>query len=891
MSIAPPAPTVVQPCDCSLRKVHFLRHAAAAALALLALFSLPGSAIAAAGRVVLPDDAVPQHYDLEITPQPDHMLFTGQANITLAVRKATRTITLNAEDLTFEKVLVDGAALVARPTFNNRLQTATLALPAPLPVGTHTVAISYTGRIYPHAAGLFALDYSSGNEHKRALFTQFENAEARRFLPCWDEPARKATFTLTAIVPADEVAVSNMPVASASPLPGKLQRVRFAETPLMSSYLLFFALGDFERISRKVNGVDVGIVFKRGDSERASFALDAATHLLPYYNDYFGIPYPLPKLDLVAGPGESQAFDAMENWGAIFYFENALLMDPKISTQEDVRGIYITVAHEMSHQWFGDLVTMNWWDDLWLNEGFASWMENKAPDHFHPEWGMWEDAQNSNELAYRVDARQGTHPLVRPIPDVAQASQAFDTITYSKGEAVVRMLEAYVGEDAFREAVRRYLRAHLYANSVTDDLWRELDKTSANRISTIAHDFTLQAGVPLIRVKAAGETTRLTLDRFVADQSGSVAADWHVPVVARPLASSTTLRTLVSRSSPGLLQAPASQGVVVNAGQTGYFRTLYEPAALAPLITRFNELAPADQQGLLNDSRALGYSGYEPLSDFLKLSSRVTPQTDPAVLYTLAGRLRGIDDLYDDEPRRERYRTWGRALLKPILAHIGAAPAADEKHIITLLRGALITSLSRFDDPGVIDEARARFSAYLQIPSTLTGDRRYNVLSVVATHADVATWEALHKLAAQSTNSLEKRQLYELLGLPRDNALADRALKLSLTDEVEVTTRPTIISNVSIAHPELALDFLDEHYSTLIATMEPDSRAEYAPGLVGMSHNPVVIRKLHEYTLKHIPVESREAEIKAEAEIAYNANVRRMRLPEVDRWLTDNNPR
>src|SRR4051794_4881800 len=315
----------------------------------------------------------------------------------------------------------------------------------------------------------------------------------------WDEPGVKSVFALSVDVPASQMAVSNMPVAGTTALPGGGQLVRFADSPKMSSYLLFLGLGEFERIHQMVGKTDVGVIVRKGDAEKGKFALDAAVKLLPYYNDYFDTPYPLPKLDLVAGPGNSQFFAAMENWGAIFYFDYAILIDPKLSTESDRQQVFITVAHEMAHQWFGDLVTMAWWDQLWLNEGFASWMETKATDHFHPEWNVWLSTQGGQQGAMRTDSRAGTHPIITPIRDVFAASDAFDVITYQKGQAVIRMLEAYVGEDAFRAGVRNYIKAHAYGSGISDDLWAEVDKVSPRKITQMAHDFTLQSGVPLIR--------------------------------------------------------------------------------------------------------------------------------------------------------------------------------------------------------------------------------------------------------------------------------------------------------------------------------------------------------------------------------------------------------
>ena len=281
-------------------------------------------------------------------------------------------------------------------------------------------------------------------------------------------------------------------------MPGNLQHVRFGTTPPMSSYLLFFGAGDFERSHRSVDGVDVGVVVKRGDLSQANFVLDSAVDILHYYNDYFGTPFPLPKLDLIAGPGESVTFGAMENWGAIFSWEYEMLVDPRISSEDKRQRAYIVAAHEMAHQWFGDLVTMQWWDDLWLNEGFASWMESKVTDHFHPEWNIWLQRLDDRQKAMELDARQGTHPIITPLVDSEQAQEAFDEIAYEKGSAVIRTLESYLGEEAFRDGVRRYIRERAYGNAVTDDLWQQMDRGSSRPITQIAHDLTLQAGVPMI---------------------------------------------------------------------------------------------------------------------------------------------------------------------------------------------------------------------------------------------------------------------------------------------------------------------------------------------------------------------------------------------------------
>ncbi|TAJ11540.1 M1 family peptidase, partial [Patescibacteria group bacterium] len=407
------------------------------ALALVAALLLAALPARAAVQTQLPVGVEPVAYDLTVTPDAKALTFKGQVKITLTTAKPTDRLVLNAADLKISTASLDGTP--AKVTTDPAAQTATFALARTLPAGRHVLAVTYAGKINEGPAGLFHVDYDGG----RMLMTQFEPADARRFLPLFDEPPKKAVFTVSAVVPAGQMALSNMPQSASTPLAGGLKKVRFAPTPKMSSYLLFFGLGDLERISAQVDGTTVGVVMRKGDTANGRYALEAATQLLAYYNGYFGVKYPLPKLDLIGAPGE--AAGAMENWGAILYTQSYIVVDPKLSTAADRQTVFNVVAHEMAHQWFGDLVTMAWWDDLWLNEGFANWMAVKASDHFHPEWRPLLTAQADKDDALKLDSKASTHPVVQTINTVAQAEQAFDAITYQKGEAVIRMLEGYAG--------------------------------------------------------------------------------------------------------------------------------------------------------------------------------------------------------------------------------------------------------------------------------------------------------------------------------------------------------------------------------------------------------------------------------------------------------------
>jgi aminopeptidase N len=549
--------------------------------------------------------------------------------------------------------------------------------------------------------------------------------------------------------------------------------VTFATSPKMSTYLLFFGLGEFDRATAKVGDVEMGVITKKGDLAKADFALKSSGPILQWYNDYFGAPYPLPKLDHIAAPGQSQFFSAMENWGAIFYFEYALLDDPAISTQTDRENIYTTVAHEMAHQWFGDLVTMSWWDDLWLNEGFASWMESRATEHFHPEWNSQLSAIGGREYAMGLDSLSTTHPVVQHVETVDQASQAFDAITYQKGEAVIRMLEAYVGHDAWRDGVRRYIKANAHGSTQTDDLWREVEAAAGKPITAIAHDFTLQPGIPLITVDtgacAAGKTpVTLTQGEFSRDKPTKTPLAWRVPVSAQVAGSSTVAKTLVE-GGKGSLSVDGCGPVVVNAGQAGYFRTLYTPKAFAGVSASFAKLPAIDQLGVISDAWALGLNGQQAVTDALDLVMATPADADPQVWGKVAGVL--------TECRRHVRRRPGRTRRLPQAGHrppVAGVPASRldgqgrRAAPVATLRATLIERARRPGRPGGDRRGQAPLRRRQDRPV-----RRARPAAQVdpgrrGRHADAGAWDALHAQAKAEKTPLIRDQLYTQLASAED---------------------------------------------------------------------------------------------------------------------------
>ncbi|MCF8707222.1 M1 family metallopeptidase [Rhizorhapis sp. SPR117] len=865
---------------------------ATATPALLAQDTVPPGAHVGDVPTQLPVNARPTHYALSVTPDAAKLSFTGRVAIDLDLLEPSSSLTLNAADLDISSAdisAIGGKAITPKVSINPDAQTATFTFPRSLAPGKYRLNIAYSGKIYTQAAGLFALDYEIGGEKKRALFTQFEAPDARRFVPSWDEPLYKATFDLTAIVPADQLAISNMPIKSRQKVGNSRVAVTFATTPKMSSYLLFFGVGELERTAMMAGKTEVGIVTGKGNADKAQYALKAAAEILPFYNDYFGIDFPLPKLDNVAGPGQSQFFSAMENWGAIFSFERVLLDDPKITTEADKQRIYVVLAHEMAHQWFGDLVTMAWWDDLWLNEGFASWMESKTTAHFNPEWHVELDKVDSKEAARSLDAFVTTHPVIQKIQTVEQTSQAFDAITYQKGEAVITMLEGFAGEDVWRSGIRQYMKDYAYHNTVTDDLWTAVEKAGAKGVTQIAHDFTLQPGIPLIEVKKAAcenGMTKLSLSQgeFTRDRKNKTPLMWHVPVIAR-IAGQTESRAIIADGSGNMTLAGCGP-LIVNAGQSGYYRVLYDETTLSALKGNFTALEPIDQLGLLGDNFAMAYADRQPISKALDLLDAVPGDAQPKLLNAVSDYLYGLYSTFDgDPPLQTKIAAFATTRLEPALRRLGFAPAAGESSENAILRSNLLINLGAMGNSMVLETANERFAQLDHDRSALDGPLRTTWLNVTARHADQATWNKLRAMANAAPSQLEKSSLFSLLGAAYDKALAQKALDLALTDEPGATNSAALISRVSSRYPDMAVDFALAHLPEVEKLVDTSSRSRYVARLAGGSKDKAMLDKLDAYATAHLTPESRKPIDQAIARIRESIATRTRIKADVERWF------
>jgi aminopeptidase N len=483
-----------------------------------------------------------------------------------------------------------------------------------------------------------------------------------------------------------------------------------------------------------------------------------------------------------------------------------------------------------------------------------------------------------------------THPVVQHVATVEQASQAFDDITYQKGEAVIRMLENYVGADAWRKGVVSYMRQHAYKNTVSDDLWRQIDRAAGKPVSAIAHDFTLQPGVPLIRVDSAackGGSTAvlLTQGEFSRDRPDKKPLRWRVPVTLQQLGSSRQVRTLVAGGKASV-SVPGCGPVVVNAGQGGYYRTLYAPQHFAALTAQFAALTPIDQIGLLADSWSLGLAGLQPASDFLDLASAATPASDPQVWGKIASVFSSIHRHYAGErQRQQRFDAYAIGRLAPVFQHIGWNPREGENAPIVNLRAELIDTLGELGDPATVAEARRRHAASATDPQALPGPLRKSIMAVVASHADRAAWDAMHRAAIAEKSPMIKDQLYQLLASANDAALARRAMELAMTDEPGVTNSAAMLAQAAREHPEMAFDFALANIAKVNERVDTTSRSRYFPRLAAGSANPATIDKLTAYAGANLAAGSRRGADTAVAAIRDRIKVRAERLPAIDAWL------
>ena len=783
----------------------------------------------------------PERYDITLAPDLGTFTFKGEETIEVRAASPVSSVTLNAAELEVQHAqltLADGTILRCQSvTADTELETVTFDFGREAPPGTAALNIHFTGTLNDQLRGFYRSRYVGHDGRERYLAaTQFEATDARRAFPCWDDPAVKAVFSVTLVAPVDLEAISNTPVESERALGDGTKAVRFKPSPRMSTYLVALIVGDMTCVQAKAaNGTLMRVWTTRGKEEQGKFALENAVKLLSYYNSYFGIPYPLEKLDHIAVP--DFAAGAMENWGAITYRETALLFDPANSAATARQRILEVVSHEMAHMWFGDLVTMEWWDDLWLNESFASWMGDKAVDSLYPEWAMWTQfVSHDTNRALSLDGLRNSHPIEARVKNPAEIRELFDAISYSKGGSVLRMLEHFLGAAMFRRGLRRYLTVHQYANARTEDLWRALEEVSGKPVTALMDSWVKQTGYPLVQVETKRDggqvDLRLRQSRFLydrlLDQSGEDGSRWQIPLsVAVAGRDRPATRLMDGAEDRVRLRTGAKAGVSasagwikINPGQTGFFRVHYPPAEWERLreAVANREVSATDRLGLQNDAYALVRSGILPASQFLELAEAYKGEVDVTVWGDLAANLGGLETIIADQPYIDQFDQLARGLFEQAAREVGWDPRPGEGHLDALLRSTVLGQAGAYGDPGVIAEAKARFAHYLNDPSSLHPDLRGVVFGLVAQEGGSDAYESLWALHRQAELSEEKVRFLSALSRFKDKGLLSETLRRTM-DPDEVRSQDTVIGLVSVARNragrDLAWEFVKDNWAEI----------------------------------------------------------------------------
>ena len=791
-----------------------------------------------AEAVVLPDNVRPVHYDLTLTPNFDDFTFDGEVDVMVSMEPGTTEIMLNCAEIEIHTATVgwtdtNGEQEQAANSiaYDADAETVTISIPGTLSdglVGNQHLRMSFTGELNDKLRGFYRSQYvNPEGETAYLATTQFEATDARRALPCWDEPAAKATFQVTLVVPEDMEAVSNTPIIVETRGGDGLKTLLYDKTPVMSTYLLAFVIGDLTHIEKEAaDGTMVGVWMTRGKEEQGQFALDTSVKLLSFFNDYFGIPYPLPKLDHLAIP--DFAAGAMENWGCVTYRETALLVDPENSSAGTRQRVAEVVAHEMAHMWFGDLVTMEWWDDLWLNESFATWVGTKAVDWLFPEWSMWTQFVNMDtNRAFNLDGLKNSHPIEQEVANPAEVSQLFDAISYSKGGSVLRMLEHFLTPSVFRIGLNTYLTRHSYQNARTTDLWTALEESSGQPVNSIMSSWTGQTGYPVLDVAATNTESGLSLEvrqeRFVFDSVlGEDTGDdeeqvWPVPLTVAADGASVTAH-LVSGATGTVDVATPTQPdwFKVNPDQTGFYRVNYtdtDRERLAALVAD-RALPATDRLGIQNDAFALSRAGLLPVTRFLALAESYQDETDASVWSDLATNLREIESLISDEPYLGSYHAFGRRLFGPAAQRSGWEARPGEGHLDSLARSTVLSQAGVYGDPDTIAQAQQLFEAYQSDPSNVRPDLRGVVFSLVAQSGDRAVYDRMWELERAAELHEEKIRFLVSMARFQQEELLRETLERSLTDDVRLQDTIFVVAAVAANNRgrNLAWEFLKEQW-------------------------------------------------------------------------------
>ena len=790
--------------------------APAAALSCLLLASAPP---AKAQR--LPPTIRPEHYALTLTPDLKAATFSGVESIDLTLAEPTDHIALNSAEIDYQSVTViaQGKQQKATVALDKDKEQATFTFAEKLPAGKATLEITYTGILNNELRGF----YLSKTDKRNYAVTQFEPTDARRAFPSFDEPAFKATFDVSLVVDSADTAISNGPIVSDTPAaPGK-HTLKFLTTPKMSTYLVAFLVGDFQCTAGEQDGVAIRVCSTPDKVALTPYGVDVAKYVLHYYNNYFGIPYPLKKLDLIGLPDFEAG--AMENFGAITYRETALLIDPKTASVGAKKEVALVIAHEMAHQWFGDLVTMQWWDNIWLNEGFATWMETKAVAALHPEWNIGQMVAAGTQGTLNLDAQPTTRAIRATANTRDEIEQMFDGISYGKAGAVLGSVENYLGEETFRRGVHNYLAAHLYGNATAEDFWGAQTATSHKPVDKIMESLVAQPGAPLLTFSESDNGKVVVAQRrfFLSPSIQPDASQkWTLPVCFKS-ANGQDCQLLTPEHS--VFNVP-EHSFFANAGGKGYYRTAYPPTVYAALVSKVETgLSPAERISLIGDEWAQVRANKATVGDYLALATAV--KTDPGS-EVIGAALDSVTTIFDriaaTPEEKAAIAAWLRHTFGPEYAKLGA-PAATDSANTRELRAQFFGTLGYYaKDPAVLAQARDISAKYISDPGSVDATLGQTALAIAARNGDAALFDTLQHVAETSTNPEFQVGALRLLAQFEDPALAQRSMDYAISGKVrsqDAAIQLAIALQVDATRDQ-AWKFIKENWEKVSSVFTPE---------------------------------------------------------------------
>jgi puromycin-sensitive aminopeptidase len=759
-------------------------------------------------------DVRPTDVDLHVEVDPTRGdAYQGTVRHQLRLKRKRNSIELHADDMRVSKPRLEVAGKLRRGKIvkHPERETVEIIFAQPIPAGEATLELSFRSKLRTDLRGL----YSARDGKRRYAFTQLEATDARRFFPCFDEPSFKACFRLSVTTGKKNAVVSNSPVEREERAPDQGKTLHFERTPLLSTYLLALAVGDLVASKPvRCGKTEIRTWHVPGKEKLTAFGLECAKQTLGRLERYFDIPYPYAKLDLVAAPDFEAG--AMENAGAVFFRETLLLSDPATLTFDEKKRVAEVICHELAHMWYGDLVTMAWWDDLWLNEAFATWMAFQVVDDWQPEWHMWSDFQHYKAMAFGLDALDETHPIYTRVRSPEEATENFDAITYEKGAGVVRMIERYLGADVFRDGVRRYIRRHAESNTVAADLWTALSEASGQDVEPVVRAWIERPGFPLVKLERTGNTLRYRQTRFHASapkrkSKHPASPAWPIPFVARVAtrSGSRTERELLTRKSGKIELGRGAPGFVYgNAEESGFFRPLHAPEELRAIAKGRGRLAPVERLGLLEHQWAIVRAGEAPIETFLDLALAFNDEDDPDVLATLPGALascaRSAGRTLGEDSERA-FRTRIAASFGPAFREMGWKASRSESDQTRMRRAQLLALVGRVgEDAETLASAERHCATYLLKRSSLEPNLAGDVVALAARDGDAALYGRFLAESKRAKTPQEERRLLFATAAFRDPALIDRTLEMALTDAVGTQDVAMLLMRL-LGNPEAAV--------------------------------------------------------------------------------------